>query len=170
MTVVMGWDVFEDIRNAQDDLLRLSGLRAQRLSQLGQHYDTGTTRTTWMPTVDISERKDAYQVMVDLPGVAVNDVEITFQDGLMTIQGERYDRHDMSEEKVHRAERRYGPFLRSITLPSHVTAEAIEASAENGVLRILVPKAPEVHARRIQVREGQKYAGPAPSEVGQARK
>jgi HSP20 family protein len=55
---------------------------------------------------------------------------------------------------MHRAERRYGAFCRSITLPSHVLADGIEASAQDGVLQVLVPKAPEAHAKRIQVRAG----------------
>jgi HSP20 family protein len=167
MTIVTGWDLFEDMRDAQDELLRLNRLRAQRLSQLGQYHDGGATKAAWMPPVDISERKDAYLVAVDLPGVGIDDLEITFQDGLMTIQGERHDAHDSSEEKVHRVERRYGPFLRSITLPSHVMADAIEASAQDGVLQILVPKAAEVHAKRIQVRASQNHAAPAPGTEGE---
>jgi HSP20 family protein len=80
----------------------------------------------------------------------------------MTIQGERYNAHDSSEEKVHRVERRYGPFRRSITLPSHVMADAIEATVQDGVLQILVPKAAEVQAKRIQVHASQKHANLAP--------
>jgi HSP20 family protein len=160
MTVVTGWDVFEDMRDVQDEILRLNRLRAQRLSQFSRYYDS-TTKAAWMPSVDISERKDAYLVAVELPGVGIDNLEITFQDGLMTIQGERFDMHDSAEEKVHRVEHRYGPFLRSITLPSHVMAEAIEASAQDGVLQILVPKAPEVHARRIQVHASRQQAEPA---------
>jgi HSP20 family protein len=167
MTFVMSWDLFEDIRSAQEDLLRLTGLRAQRPRQLDRYYDGGGTKAAWMPTVDISERKDAYLVAVDLPGVRIDDVEITFQDGLMTIQGERHDAHDSSEEKVHRVERRFGPFLRSITLPSHIEADAIEASAQDGVLQILMPKAAEVHAKRIQVHASQKPAVPAPAIEGE---
>ena len=63
--------------------------------------------------------------------------------------------HDSSEEKMHRAERPYGAFRRSITLPNHVAADKIEASAQDGVLQIMVPKAAEVRAKRIQVRAGQ---------------
>jgi HSP20 family protein len=68
---------------------------------------------------------------------------------------------------VHRVERCYGRFLRSITLPTHVMADAIEASTQDGVLQILVPKAPEVQAKRIQVRAGQKHANPAPAIEGE---
>jgi HSP20 family protein len=166
MTVVASWDLFDDLRDAQEEAMRLNRLRAQRFGPLDQHYASGT-RAAWMPTVDISERKDAYLVAVELPGVGTDDIEITFQDGLMTIQGERHNAHDSSEEKLHRVERRYGPFLRSITLPSHVMANAIEASTQDGVLRVLVPKAPEVHAKRIQIRAGQHQADPAPPAGGE---
>jgi HSP20 family protein len=67
-------------------------------------------------------------------------VQITFQDGLLTTQGERHPATDAADEKVHRAERHYGAFRRSITLPSHVRTDKIEASAQDGVLLILVPR------------------------------
>ena len=92
---------------------------------------------------------------VELPGVKADQVEITFEDGLLTIQGERHFAHDSAEEKMHRAERCYGAFRRSITLPSHVETNKIEASTQDGVLQILVPKAPDVQAKRIQVRAGE---------------
>jgi len=167
MTVVAGWDLFEDLRDAQDEMLRLNRMRALRFGQLGQQYDDGTTKAAWAPMVDISERKDAYLVMVELPGVGLDDLEITFQDGLLTIQGERYDGHDASTEKLHRVERRYGTFRRSITLPSHVMADGIEATTQDGVLQIMVPKAAEVLAKRIQVHVNQKLADPPPSAEGQ---
>jgi HSP20 family protein len=160
MTVITGWDLFEDLREAQNEQMRLNSLRAQTLRQFDPYYNGGATKAAWAPTLDISERKDAYLVAVELPGVGMDDMEITFQDGLLTIQGERFDTHDSSEEKVHRVERRYGTFLRSITLPSHVMADAIEATSQNGVLQILVPKAPEVHAKRIQVRASEKHLEP----------
>jgi HSP20 family protein len=167
MTVIASWDLFEDLRDAQDELLRFNRLRTQRLGQLSQPYGGGGTAAVWMPTVDISERKDAYLVAMELPGVGMDDVEITFQDGLMTVQGERHNMHNTSEEKVHRMERRYGPFLRSITLPIHVMADEIEASAQDGVLQILVPKAAEVHAKRIQVRANQTHTEAAPAATGE---
>ncbi len=156
MTVMTSWDLFEDLRNAQDELLRMSRTPSYRLSlpgQFGQQYDTAGTQA-WAPVVDISERKDAYLVAAELPGVGIEDLEITFEDGLLTIQGQRHAAEPSADVKVHRAERRYGAFRRSITLPSHVQADAIEASAQDGVLLILVPKAEEVMAKRIQVHRG----------------
>jgi HSP20 family protein len=159
MTGMTGWELFEDLRDAQDEMLRMNRLRAQRLGQqsLGQQYDAGMSAQVWAPAVDITERKDAYLVTVELPGVGINDLEITFRDGVLTIQGERHVAHDSSEERVHRAERRYGAFRRSITLPVHVKADAIEASTQDGVLQIMVPKAEEVQAKRIQVRAGREH-------------
>jgi HSP20 family protein len=85
-------------------------------------------------------------------------VEITFEDGLLTIQGERHPASYADGDKAHRVERRYGAFRRSITLPSHVEADKIEASAQDGVLQVLVPKAEEAQAKHITVRTGQPHA------------
>jgi HSP20 family protein len=151
MTLTTSWDLFEDLRAAQDEMLRAASGRGLRP---GQQF-TSATPMAWAPAVDISERKDAYLVAVELPGVTPDQVEITVEDGLLTIQGERYFAHDSAEEKMHRTERHYGAFRRSITLPSHVEADKIEASAQDGVLQILVPKAPDAQAKRIQVNAGQ---------------
>ena len=101
---------------------------------------------------------------VELPGVEADDLEITLEDGLLTIQGERHFAHDSSEQQFHRIERRYGAFRRSITLPAQVQAEQIEASFENGVLQIVVPKMEEAKPKRIQVRPGRADLPAASSE------
>lgn len=152
MTVMTGWDLFEDLRATQDEMLRAARRRSQRP---GQQYDSGTSPAAWAPAADISERKDAYLVMVELPGVDPGQMDITIEDGLLTIQGDRRFAHDSAEEKVHRAERYYGTFRRSITLPSHIEADKIQASVQDGVLQILVPKAPDTQAKHIQVSAGQ---------------
>jgi HSP20 family protein len=157
MTVMTSWDLFDDLRTAQDELLRMNRAYGQRLTPAGQFAPQSGTDLggqAWAPPVDISERKDAYLVAVELPGVGIEDLEITFQDGLLTIQGERHPAHDPAAGKVYRAEGRYGAFRRSITLPRHVMADAIEASIHNGVLQILVPKATEMRAKHIPVRAG----------------
>jgi len=159
MTVMTAWDLFEDLRATQDEVLRATRGHGWRP---GQQFTSGATPAAWAPAVDISERKDAYLVAVELPGVKADDLEITFEDGLLTIQGERRFAHDSAQEKVHRAERSCGAFRRSITLPSHVEADKIEASAQDGVLQILVPKAPDVQAKRIRVRAGQGHTALTP--------
>jgi HSP20 family protein len=155
MTVMTSWDLFEDLRAAQEEMLRMNAGRAW---WPGPRYEGGTSAAAWAPAVDICERKDAYLVTAELPGVKPDDVEITFEDGLLTIQGERHSATYAAGEKAHRVERRYGAFRRSITLPSHVEADKIEASAQDGVLQVLVPKAEEVQAKHIKVRAGQGHA------------
>jgi HSP20 family protein len=149
MTVMSAWDVFEDLRAAQDEMLRLT---RGRFSFPGQRNETDTSTPVWAPALEVSETKDAYHIALELPGVPVSDLEIMFQDGLLTVQGERHSTHDAAGEKIHRTERSYGAFRRSITLPSHVQADKIEASSTDGVLQILVPKAKEIQAKHIQVR------------------
>ena len=158
MTAISSWDLFEDLRETQDEMLRMNRMRAaQWLGQFGQQYG-GAANQAWAPALDISERKDAYLVSVELPGIGMDDIEITFEGGLLTIQGERHSASYADGEKAHRVERRYGAFRRSITVPSHVEADKIEASAQDGVLQVLVPKAHEVQAKHITVRAGQPHA------------
>jgi HSP20 family protein len=148
------WDLFEDLRSAQDELRQnqMNNLFAHALDRW-QGAAMGST-PAWAPALDISERKDAYLVTVELPGVRMDDLQITLEDGLLTIQGERQFTNDASEQQFHRVERRYGAFRRSITLPAHVLADAVEASFEDGVLQVLVPKAEEAKPKRIQVNPG----------------
>ena len=151
------WDLFEDLRSAQDERTQnqMNTLFAHALGLHGQFQGAAVGRTpAWVPALDISERKDAYLVTVELPGVAFDDLQITLEDGLLTIQGERHFNNDASDQQFHRVERRYGAFRRAITLPAHVLADAVEASVEDGVLQILVPKAEEAKPKRIQVRPG----------------
>jgi HSP20 family protein len=153
MEVMTRWDAFQDLRAAQDQaiyyLTRMLGqTRGQELQQSG--YAAAST-PTWAPAADISERKDAYIILIELPGVKLDDLDIAYQDGLLTIQGERGLDPTSAEEQTHLIERRYGQFRRSITLPLHVAADRIDASFENGVLRLLVPKAEEAKSRRIEV-------------------
>jgi HSP20 family protein len=153
MAIMTGWDPFQDLRSAQEEMAQMSPMLAHALGLYGQQ---GSSRATaWAPALDISERKDAYLVTVELPGVEADDLQITLEDGLLTIQGERYFAHDSSEQHFHRVERRYGAFRRSITLPAHVIAEGIEASVDNGVLQVLVPKMEEATPKRIKIRPGQ---------------
>jgi HSP20 family protein len=151
------WYPFEDLRSTQDERTQnqIDRLFAHALGLYGQPQGSGRAATTaWAPALDIAERKDAYLVTVELPGVKLDDLEITLEDGLLTIQGERHFTDDASDQNFHRVERRYGSFRRSITLPAHVVADEVEASIEDGVLRILVPKAEEAKPKRIQVNPG----------------
>ena len=165
MTTMMRWDPFQDLRSAQDEMARMSPMLAHALGLHGQPQGNDRAMTTaWAPALDISERKDAYLVTVELPGIAADDLQITMEDGLLTIQGEREFAQESSEQ-FHRVERRYGAFRRSITLPAQVQAEQIEATFDNGMLEIVVPKAEEAKPKRIQVRPGRAEILAASSEA-----
>jgi HSP20 family protein len=173
MATMMRWDPFQDLRDAQEEMAQMAQMAqmsprlAHALGLHGQPQGSGRAETTaWAPALDISERKDAYLVTVELPGVEAEDLEITMEDGLLTIQGERQFTAESSEEQFHRIERRYGAFRRSITLPAQVQAEQIQASFDNGVLQIVVPKAEEAKPKRIQVRPGRAEILAASSAAG----
>src|SRR4029453_10968598 len=87
MTTMMRWDPFQDLRSAQDEMAQMSPMLAHAL---GLHTQQANGRTSaWAPALDIAERKDAYLVTVELPGLKPEDLDITLEDGLLTIQGER---------------------------------------------------------------------------------
>jgi HSP20 family protein len=95
-------------------------------------------------------------VTVEILGVTVGEVETTMEDGLLTIQGERRAACEAAGDKIHRSERGHGVFRRSVTLPSsHVNADKTEASARDGALEILVPKAAQAQAKLIRIRVSQ---------------
>jgi len=167
MTTMMRWDPFQDLRNAQDQMTQMTQMSPMLAQALGLHAQQqgSATATAWAPALDISERKDAYLVTVELPGIEADDLDITMEDGLLTIQGERAFAQESSEQQFHRVERRYGAFRRSITLPAQVQAEQIEASFDNGVLQIVVPKMEEAKPKRIQVRPGRAEILAASSEA-----
>jgi HSP20 family protein len=113
MATMMRWDPFQDLRDAQEEMAQvsqvsqMSQMLARALGLHGQQQGSGrATAAAWAPALDISERKDAYLVTVELPGVEADDLEITLEDGLLTIQGERHFAHDSSEQQFHRVERR----------------------------------------------------------------
>jgi HSP20 family protein len=164
MATMMRWDPFQDLRSAQDEMAQMSPMLAHALGLHAQPGSDRSTTTAWAPALDISERKDAYLVTVELPGVETDDLQVTLEDGLLTIQGERHFAHDSSEQQFHRVERRYGAFRRSITLPAQVMGDGIQASFDNGVLQIMVPKAEEAKPKRIQVRPSRAEIPAASSE------
>ena len=94
----------------------------------------------WRPTVDISETKKHYVIRVDLPEVNKEDVNVSIENGMLTISGERRFEKEEETETTHRVESMYGKFARSFTLPADVDEKAISAKSKNGVLKVRVPK------------------------------
>lgn len=104
--------------------------------------------------LDVVENEDAYMVKASLPGVSPDDVEILFEDKVLSIKGEVQAEEEAEGETYHIRERRSGSFSRSLRFPVDVDADAIEATYEHGVLTLSVPKAEAVKPKRIEVKAG----------------
>ena len=108
--------------------------------------------SVFMPAVDIVERKEDYLVKLELPGVNKDDVKITIHNDVLTIQGEKKQEKETKEDNYQRIERAYGSFRRSFTLPSSVKNEKIDATYNDGILTVMLPKAEEAKPKEIEVK------------------
>jgi HSP20 family protein len=105
----------------------------------------------WAPRTDLIESEDAYVIHLDVPGMVKDELDVNYQDGMLTIAGERKSDQRNEHDNVVRIERAFGRFYRSFTLPRAVNAAKIEATYTDGVLTVRVPKAEESKPRRIKV-------------------
>ena len=116
--------------------------------------ENGKQRLALVPSVDVAETDKAFEITADLPGVEEKDVEVTVSDGLLTMKGEKKTETEQTDKNYHRAERSYGAFTRSISLPAEIDEAKIAACFKNGVLTVTLPKKPDAKARfkRIDVK------------------
>jgi len=142
------WDPFRDLMSIQNELNRLFGRTYAGESGGSAPGVAGA----WVPPLDIYETGDRFVVNVELPGIEPDSVDVSVEDSVLTIHGERSFYDEVDEESFHRVERRYGQFARSITLPQTTDAERIEASFDRGVLTITVPKVEQAKPKKIQVK------------------
>jgi HSP20 family protein len=110
-----------------------------------------TMEMGWAPAIEVLEKEDKFVVKAELPGMKEEDIDISVVGDTLTIKGERKAESEVKEEDYYCCERSYGSFSRSIALPSSVDAKKIEASYENGVLEVSLPKTPEVKPKKISV-------------------
>ena len=108
----------------------------------------------WVPAMDLVETDDHFVLKADLPGVAEGDVELSLEDRVLTIAGERQAEHEERGEGFYRLERSSGEFRRSLTLPEGVAAERISATFDKGVLEVRIPKPEERKPRRVEIAVG----------------
>jgi HSP20 family protein len=111
-------------------------------------HPAATIKSTWTPLVDFQEEDARFVLRADVPGVALKDIEVTAEDGTLTIRGERRGREDAKSDGFEHIERFTGKFLRRFTLPESAHAEGIKARCTDGVLEIEIPKQPRVEAKR----------------------
>jgi HSP20 family protein len=138
-----------------DDLLRPAGGWSGRM--------TGLLRA---PEADVIERQDGIRVMVELPGMAAEDIGLDLENNVLTISGDKREESREDADACHLSERRYGKFSRSFVLPRDVDPEGIEARFENGVLTVAIPKSEKAGRQRIEVRDGGGQQRVAPENGG----
>lgn len=113
--------------------------------------DEEVSNRTWTPPVDIQETEEGYKLQAELPGLTKEDIQITLENNVLRLSGERTFEKDVKKESYHRIERTYGNFTRSFALPHQVNAEGVQAAFENGVLTVTVPKAEQAKPRKITI-------------------
>jgi HSP20 family protein len=137
------------LRRFQDDVNQLFG--EGRLLNGGEGDRSSIVTSNWTPAVDIKEENERFVLRADVPGVAPSDIEVTMEDGVLTIKGER--RHESEEDAngYKRIERSFGTFYRRFSLPDSANAEGVTAKGKDGVLEIVIPKHEKVQPRKITV-------------------
>lgn len=130
-----------------------------RVMSLNRELDRVLSRnfgnsTSWLPPMDVVERADSFVITVDVPGVSHDAIELTFDQGALTIHGTRSAPQYGEEDRVYVSERTLGEFERIVRLPETADAERIDASFDNGVLTIHIAKAQAARARKIEISAG----------------
>jgi HSP20 family protein len=146
MTLVR-WDPFRELEDMSERLNRVFSRPALRTS--GKE---NLTVADWMPTVDISETEGEYLIKAELPEVRKEDVKVTVENGVLTLQGERRQEKEEKGKRFHRVERSYGSFVRSFTLPESVDESGVKAEYKDGVLNLHLPKSEKVKPKAIDVK------------------
>ncbi len=145
---IVRYDPFRDLRSLQDEVNRLFG------STLSRGSDEQMFGGAWTPSVDIYENKDNIVLEAELPGMKSEDVDISIENNVLTISGERKFEKKDEGDNFHRVERGYGSFTRSFTLPPTVSSENATAEFENGILHLTLAKREEAKPRRIEIKAG----------------
>ena len=147
------WDPFDEL-----SLLRN---RMDRLLNKISDEETPALTSTWAPTTDIVETKDALIVKCELPGINEKDVSVEIENGVLTIAGERKFEEKTQDKNFHRVERAYGKFVRSFTLPTNIVTDNVKATFTDGLLELMLPKKEEAKPKKINLEIRKKIAAAA---------
>jgi HSP20 family protein len=141
------WNPARELNRMHDELNRLFSnfFSADTL-------ETSFARGAWEPVVDISETPESYLVTAELPGISKDDVNISYEDGVLTIRGEKKQEKEEKRKNYHRVERSFGAFERSFRVPSRVLIDKVEAKFKDGVLHLMLPKAEEARPKEIPIK------------------
>lgn len=134
------WDPLQDLFQVGSEVSRLLGTAESAM------------QGAWAPAADILETPDSFQIIVELPGVSSEDVDITVENDVLTLRGERRFSEPADQQTYHRVERHYGNFGRRIALPPKCDSTRIDAGMDNGLLSITVPKMEQAKPQRIAIK------------------
>ncbi|HKG37203.1 MAG TPA: Hsp20/alpha crystallin family protein [Solirubrobacterales bacterium] len=141
------WDPIRELDSLQGDMNRL-------FDRFFEGRTANGTSRRWIPAMDLVETDDSLVLRGDLPGMTEDDIDIEIKDNILTVSGERKAEHEDKGEGYHRAERAFGRFSRSLTLPQGVDAGRVEANFDKGVLEVRIPKPEEAKPTRVQIGTG----------------
>ena len=143
------WNPFEELERLEEKINRLFGLTPLKLDEELSEIDVD-----WIPRVNVAETGNEYIITADLPGVDLDDINVSFEDGVLTISGERkYEKEEKDEKRNYlKVESVYGSFERRISIPGKVKENEIKATYKKGILKIILPKAEEAKAKKIKVK------------------
>ena len=142
------WDPFRELEDVSSRLNRIFGRTSARTASDNDMLAVAD----WMPSVDISETDAAYLIKGEVPGVNKDDVKVTVQDGMLTIQGERKQEMEEKGKKFHRVECNYGSFMRSFRVPDDADESAVKAEFKDGMLNVTLPKSAKAKPKSIEVK------------------
>ncbi len=138
-----GLDVFQDLEDFQKEM--------NRLFERTQWPVKAANGGIWAPAVDIIDEKDQVRIKADLPGLKKEDIEVSADNGVLTIKGEKKEEKEIKEKDYVRSERYYGSFHRSFSLPAGVDAQKVNAVYKDGVLEVTLPKREDAKPKQIKV-------------------
>jgi HSP20 family protein len=139
------WPGFGRLTDLRDEIDRLF---EAPLSELAR---TSSILSGWTPPLDLSEDKDNYHVRVELPGMKREEIDLSLHDGCLSLSGERKQEHEHKDQEVYRAERFFGRFQRTISLPGPVATDKVKAQYKDGILQVTLPKTEEAKPKQIDV-------------------
>lgn len=143
---IIRWDPFRDWLTLRERMNRLFDE-----SFAGREEEQGLMASGWRPTVDIRETDKELVLTAEVPGVKEDEVEINVEGNSLSIRGKREIEKETKEEDYHRIERSYGSFYRSFSLPGYVDPDKIKAEMEDGLLKLTMPKKPELKQKKVKV-------------------
>ncbi|MCL4789722.1 MAG: Hsp20/alpha crystallin family protein [Verrucomicrobia bacterium] len=143
--VMTPWSSFGRLSDLREEIDRLFDAPLNELAR------TSNLLSGWTPALDVYEQKDNFVIKVELPGMSKEDITVSLHEGSLSISGERKSGTKHTEAEVYRAERFFGRFQRTVTLPAPIAPDKVKAQYKDGILTVTLPKTEEAKPKQIDV-------------------